>query len=313
VEFCVPQSGKGEVVLRLASAHAEHAGVQSLEVRRLADQVTATHAAFEHFVQTGEIDLIFQPTGGIMTRLTPYFTYEVGIDEPAHPDQDIAMRFVEVAMSDCKYGCKIYADPYSEVRVLVHSRVYGCRQTMDALAEERKDGKVRPGDTVEFDPYDGDTGFNLTGKVMNLIEPDDQGYSEKLLIRCSYIVDAEDVTAVVSGETYQQAFERIRNEGVKDEKDIALYLGISVGKLREMKLSKPKHQPFDGHEYKAFDWVKFRLPDDSEATYSGQVMRYIPPNDEYDPYPYGGYQLAVDLPEVAEYHVIEDKSEIVPD
>jgi hypothetical protein len=270
--------------------------------------MTATHAAFEHFVRTGEITAIFKPNGGSMTRMTPYFTYEVGIDEPPHPDQDIAQRFVEVAMSDCKYGCKIYADPYSEVRVLVHSAVYGCRKTMAELAEERKDGKIRPGDTVEFDPYDGGIGFNLTGKVLNLIEPDDEAYSEKLLVGCRYIVDVENVQAVVSGETYQQAFERIRNEGVKDEKDIALWLGISVEKLRGMKLQKPKRQPFDGNEYKAYDWVKFREVDNPEAIRVGQVMRYISPTEEPEDHPYGGYHVAVD----DEYAMITDKTQIIP-
>jgi len=59
----------------------------------------------------------------------PSITYEVGINEPVHPDFPIAMRFEEVAMSDCKNGCKIYADPRSRVRVLAHNRVYGCTVT----------------------------------------------------------------------------------------------------------------------------------------------------------------------------------------
>jgi hypothetical protein len=269
--------------------------------------MTATHAAFEHFVQTGEINLIVRPIGGAMTRMTPYFTYEVGIDEPPHPDRDIAQRFVEVAMSDCKYGCKIYADPYSEVRVLVHSMIYGCKRTMAELAEERKDEKIRPGDTVEFDHH---TGVPLTGKVLNLIEPDNEGFSEALLIGCYYIVDVEDVRAVVSGETYQQAYERIYQQGVRDEKDIALWLGISVEKLREMQLGK-RRQPFDGSEYKAYDWVRFHLIDDPEQVYhSGQVMRYISPNEEPEGYPFGGYHVAVDLPGV-EYAMLTDKSQLV--
>jgi hypothetical protein len=57
-------------------------------------------------------------------------TYETGINEPIHPDFSIAIRFEEVAMSDCKYGCKIYADPRSRVRVLAHNRVYGCTVTV---------------------------------------------------------------------------------------------------------------------------------------------------------------------------------------
>lgn len=56
-------------------------------------------------------------------------TYEVGINEVVHPDFSVAMRFEEVAISDCEFGCKIYADPRSRVRVLAHNRVYGCTVT----------------------------------------------------------------------------------------------------------------------------------------------------------------------------------------
>lgn len=58
--------------------------------------------------------------------MTP--TYEVGIHEKPHPDDDVVRRLVEVALSDCKSGCKIYADPRSNVRILAHSAVYGCRK-----------------------------------------------------------------------------------------------------------------------------------------------------------------------------------------
>jgi len=56
-------------------------------------------------------------------------TYVSGIDEPLHPDFSVEMRMEEVAISDCKYGCKIYADPRSRVRVLSHNRAYGCTIT----------------------------------------------------------------------------------------------------------------------------------------------------------------------------------------
>lgn len=56
-------------------------------------------------------------------------TYETGIDEPIHPDLGVASRFIEVAMSDCEYGCKIYADPLSRVNVLGHYSGYGCKKT----------------------------------------------------------------------------------------------------------------------------------------------------------------------------------------
>jgi hypothetical protein len=56
-------------------------------------------------------------------------TYEVNIGvEPLHPDSTIVWRFVEVAMSDCPFGCKIYADPMSAVKVLAHNPLYGCRR-----------------------------------------------------------------------------------------------------------------------------------------------------------------------------------------
>lgn len=57
------------------------------------------------------------------------FTYETGIDELLHPDQRVSSRFIEIAMSDCYYGCKIYADPLSNVTVLGHNATYGCRVT----------------------------------------------------------------------------------------------------------------------------------------------------------------------------------------
>lgn len=53
-------------------------------------------------------------------------TYETGTAEPLHPDPSVASRMHEVAMSNCPYGCKIYADPLSRVRVLAHNRNYGC-------------------------------------------------------------------------------------------------------------------------------------------------------------------------------------------
>ena len=54
-------------------------------------------------------------------------TYEVPIGQPIHPDLTVLRRLEEVALSDCKFGCKIYGDPRSNVRILAHSAVYGCR------------------------------------------------------------------------------------------------------------------------------------------------------------------------------------------
>jgi len=53
-------------------------------------------------------------------------TYEVRTYEPLHPDPAVASRMVEIALSDCEFGCKIYGDPRSSVRVLAHNPTYGC-------------------------------------------------------------------------------------------------------------------------------------------------------------------------------------------
>lgn len=58
-----------------------------------------------------------------------HVTWETGVDEPLHPDPAVASRFIEVAMSNCEFGCKIYADPLSRVNILGHYAVYGCRKT----------------------------------------------------------------------------------------------------------------------------------------------------------------------------------------
>jgi hypothetical protein len=54
-------------------------------------------------------------------------TYEVSHNEPLHPDPNIAGRMYEVGITNrCKFGCKIYADPWSDVRVVAHNSAYGC-------------------------------------------------------------------------------------------------------------------------------------------------------------------------------------------
>lgn len=83
--------------------------------------MTASMAAFEYFVRTGEMP-------------QPPVTYEAGINEPVHPDFSIVMRMEEVAISGCTSGCKIYADPDSRLRVLAHNRVYGCTVTREELS-----------------------------------------------------------------------------------------------------------------------------------------------------------------------------------
>lgn len=55
-------------------------------------------------------------------------TYTVGHAEPLHPDPTVVNRMREVAIGECGFGCKVYADPLSAVRVLAHNSNYGCRQ-----------------------------------------------------------------------------------------------------------------------------------------------------------------------------------------
>lgn len=55
-------------------------------------------------------------------------TYTTGTKEPIHPDMAVAARFREVALSDCQFGCKVYADPRSAVRVVAHNSAYGCKE-----------------------------------------------------------------------------------------------------------------------------------------------------------------------------------------
>ena len=54
-------------------------------------------------------------------------TYEVSIGEKPHPDDAVVRRLYEESISDCNHGCKVYADPRSNVRILIHSAIYGCR------------------------------------------------------------------------------------------------------------------------------------------------------------------------------------------
>jgi hypothetical protein len=54
------------------------------------------------------------------------FTYEVSGNEPLHPDPTVTARMSEIMLSNCAFGCKIYADPRSNVKVLAHNRTYGC-------------------------------------------------------------------------------------------------------------------------------------------------------------------------------------------
>lgn len=54
------------------------------------------------------------------------FTYEVSSTEQLHPDPTVVARLREVAIGDCGFGCKIYGDPLSNVRIFAHNSAYGC-------------------------------------------------------------------------------------------------------------------------------------------------------------------------------------------
>lgn len=78
----------------------------------------------------GALRPIFQETlVALLIDDATEITYEVGINEPLHPDINIALRMNEHAMSRCEFGCKIYKDPRSGVKVLAHNRIYGCTKT----------------------------------------------------------------------------------------------------------------------------------------------------------------------------------------
>lgn len=53
-------------------------------------------------------------------------TWTVSHNEPLHPDPTVVVRMREVAIGPCPMGCKIYADPLSNARVLGHNSNYNC-------------------------------------------------------------------------------------------------------------------------------------------------------------------------------------------
>ncbi len=97
------------------------------------------YQTFQQWLETSGHSVLSTPVIDAVEALkvfeeeTMSFTYETGTDEPLHPDFMVASRFIEVAMSTCKAGCKIYADPRSNVRVLGHAKVYGCDVTSDKI------------------------------------------------------------------------------------------------------------------------------------------------------------------------------------
>lgn len=225
------------------------------------------------------------PEGVHERNPTPYFTYEVGTDEAPHPNKAVAQRFVELVQSDCPYGCKIYADPYSEIRALVHSAVYGCRRTVAAI---NADSDIRPGDTVTFvDLHDSLTTHR--GRVLNYLPPDEYGFAGGYHVGCYYIVSPDRIFATDKGETYQQAYERLTEEGIFSEEQVAQHLGITVERLRELRLRTERSLIFDGTEFQVGDLVSFYDYEDPTVKHVGKISRYISPDYAPEDHPHGGY------------------------
>jgi hypothetical protein len=128
-----------------------------------------------------------------------------------------------------------------------------------------------------------------TGKVLNRIE-ESPGHSESFRVGCYYIVDLNDLRAVDSAETYQQAYTRLFETGIMDEEQFAAYIGVTVETLRNMKLQNAKEMAFEGNEFSHGDWVTFNDLLDPTVIRKGQVRRYLPPNDEFS---LGGYEVVV--------------------
>lgn len=242
---------------------------------------------FDELVPNDTLPSTLAPEGVYARNPSPYFTYEVGIDEAPHPDRDVVARFVEIAVSHCKYGCKIYADPYSEIRALVHSSVYGCRRTVSDI-NNREEGEIHIGDTVAFASF-ADPFVKFTGRVLNYVPPDDTGFQGGYHVGCYYIVSGEQIFAHSRGETYQQTYERLMREGLLNEEQIASYFGITIEKFRELKLRTNENLIFDGTEFKIGEFVSFYDLEDPTVKHLGKVIRYIPSTYEPDIYPHGGY------------------------
>lgn len=228
---------------------------------------------------------VLTPEGVHVRNPSPYFTYEVGTDEAPHPDQAVAERFVELVVSDCPYGCKIYADPYSEIRVLMHSEIYGCRRT---VAEINKESDIRPGDTVAFvdlqDPL-----VTHRGRVLNYLPPDEHGFQGGYHVGTYYIVTPDRIFDATKGETYQQVYERLTREGIFSEEQVAEHLGVTVEKLRGLRLRTERSLIFDGTEFKVGDIVSFYDFEDPTVKHLGTISRYISPDYAPEDHPHGGY------------------------
>lgn len=242
---------------------------------------------FDDLVPNDRLRSTLAPEGVYSRNPSPFYTYEVGIDEAPHPDRDVVARFVEVCVSECKYGCKIYADPYSEIRALVHSSVFGCRRTV-ADINDREEGDIHVGDTVAFASL-ADPLIKYTGRVLNYIPPDDTGFRGGYHIGCYYIVAEEQIYEHAQGETYQQAFERLVRNGVVNEEQLASYFGLTIESFRALKLRGEEDLIFDGSEFEVGDLVSFYDLEDPTIKHLATVARYLTPNYDPDTYPHGGY------------------------
>lgn len=53
---------------------------------------------------------------------------EVSTNEPIDNEVSATMDYIEVELSDCEYGCKIYENQKTGERVLAHNSTYGCNK-----------------------------------------------------------------------------------------------------------------------------------------------------------------------------------------
>lgn len=53
---------------------------------------------------------------------------EVSVHEPIDHDTKASMNYVEVELSNCEFGCKIYENKVTGERVLAHNSTYGCKK-----------------------------------------------------------------------------------------------------------------------------------------------------------------------------------------
>lgn len=168
--------------------------------------------------------------------------------------------------------------------------LYGCRRTV-AEINVREDGEVRVGDTVSFasltDPL-----LNYTGRVLNYISPNENGFRGGYYVGCYYVVPQDRIFEQSNSETYQQAYERLIQEGIVGEEELASYFGVTIERLRQLQLWTDESLIFDGSEFAVNDLVSFYDFEDPSVKHLATVLRYIPPHYDPETYPHGGYIVA---------------------